>query len=364
MLSKLLRLLRRIVRKRLASDIGFVTDSRNWVTFHVGRYISEGLETKYHFEFVTDPGQYRDSLLHFTAQFGYFKNPGAIHPSNRIVANWWHGTYDALLWDSELKRALDNLAFCVERASKVVVTNSKVQRFLIESTGLPEKIVKIPLGVELARFHPPSGAAERQAFRKQFGIPDQAVCIGSFQKDGKGWGEGEIPKLIKGPDVFLAVVSQISEAVPVFVLLTGPARGYVKQGLAQRGIPFRHFFFEDYYEVADCYKAIDLYLITSRDEGGPQGLLESMASGVPVISTSVGMSCDLIQTGETGILVDVDDVDGLTQGALEAIRNGALADRIRTQALQLIEHYDWSQIARLYDQEVYTPLLARKGNAL
>ena len=39
--------------------------------------------------------------------------------------------------------------------------------------------------------------------KHNLGIPEDYTVIGSFQKDGKGWGEGLKPKLIKGPDILL-----------------------------------------------------------------------------------------------------------------------------------------------------------------
>ena len=68
-----------------------------------------------------------------------------------------------------------------------------------------------------------------------------AFVVGSFQKDGVGWGEGLEPKLIKGPDVLVAALEQVhAEAPGLVVLLTGPARGYVRQELDRLGIPYRH----------------------------------------------------------------------------------------------------------------------------
>ena len=110
------------------------------------------------------------------------------------------------------------------------------------------------------------------------------MVIGSFQKDGKGWGEGNEPKLIKGPDV----------------LLTGPARGYVKTGLESLKIPCKHLYLQDYREIGKYYQALDAYLVTSREEGGPKGVLESMASGIPLISTRVGQAQDLVKQGING----------------------------------------------------------------
>jgi len=66
-------------------------------------------------------------------------------------------------------------------------------------------------------------------------------------------------------------------------------------------------------ELAAAYHALDLYLVTSRQEGGPKAVLESMAAGVPLVSTRVGQAQDLVEDGANGMLVDVDDVDALTE---------------------------------------------------
>ncbi|MBA3433794.1 MAG: glycosyltransferase, partial [Actinobacteria bacterium] len=127
-----------------------------------------------------------------------------------------------------------------------------------------------------------------------------------------GWGDGLEPKLIKGPDVFLAVAERLREQVPeTMVLLTGPSRGYVKTGLERLEVPYRHALLPDVDAVAQAYEAIDVCLVTSRDEGGPRAVLEAMATGVPLVTTKVGQATDLVRHGENGWLVEVEDVDGL-----------------------------------------------------
>ena len=160
--------------------------------------------------------------------------------------------------------------------------------------------------------------------RDQLGIPRSAFVIGSFQKDGVGWGDGLEPKLIKGPDVFLAALRMLKKNVPeLYVLLSGPARGYVKQGLDELQIPYKHVYLKSYPDVAKLFWALDLYLAASRQEGGPKSILESMASGVPIVSTKAGQAMDLIQHGENGWLVDVEDVDALSACMLEIYRTHA-----------------------------------------
>ena len=166
------------------------------------------------------------------------------------------------------------------------------------------------------------------------------------------------PKLIKGPDIFIAAVERIAQEASVVVLLTGPARGYVKNELTRRGIPFVHTFLKEQADLAGCYHAIDLYLVTSREEGGPKGIMESMASGAPLVSTCVGMAPDLIVDGVTGGLAESEDVEGIVERALRILSlSESESSRLKSQAAAAVNVCDWSVVGRRHLEEVYKPLL-------
>ena len=100
--------------------------------------------------------------------------------------------------------------------------------------------------IDLERF--PLGDAERAPRRARGARAARAAfVVGSFQKDGVGWGEGLEPKLVKGPDVLVARARapRAPEVPELFVLLTGPARGYVRRELERLGIPYRHVLARD-----------------------------------------------------------------------------------------------------------------------
>ncbi|ODS40454.1 hypothetical protein BEH94_05950 [Candidatus Altiarchaeales archaeon WOR_SM1_SCG] len=223
--------------------------------------------------------------------------------------------------------------------------------------GVPgDKIVVIPLGVDLNIFKPVS-EEKKKHIRKNIGLPPDKIILGSFQKDGVGWGEGLDPKWVKGPDTFVEVASKLKENHDIFVLLTGPARGYVKKGLDKRGIGYKHIFLENYLEIPKYYNALDLYLVTSREEGGPKAIVESMASGVPIVSTKVGMSPDIINDGYDGFLTDIEDVEGLVEKASKVIENKKLRDKLINNALNIVKDYSWENIAKRYYKEIYHKLL-------
>ncbi len=194
---------------------------------------------------------------------------------------------------------------------RVQVTSRAMEALVLETGIAAEKVHRIPIGIDVEAF-PFRSEADRSAARRELGLPESAFVVGSFQKDGVGWEEGLVPKLIKGPDVLLATVERLRERIPeLLIVLTGPSRGYVKAGLERLGVPYRHLLLPDVDAVADVYRAIDVCLVTSRDEGGPRAVLEAMATGAPLVTTRVGQGADLVRHGENGWMVEVEDVEGL-----------------------------------------------------
>jgi glycosyltransferase involved in cell wall biosynthesis len=197
----------------------------------------------------------------------------------------------------------------------VQVTNEAMETLVLETGIAAEKVHRIPIGIDPVAF-PPRTHDVKALARRELELPDSAFVVGSFQKDGVGWGEGREPKLIKGPDVLVAAAERLRDAVPeLWFLLTGPSRGYVMAGLERAGIPYRHRLLPSLEAVARAYEAIDLCIVASRDEGGPRAVLESMAIGVPLVTTRVGQAADLVRHGENGWMVEVEDVDGIVAWA-------------------------------------------------
>ena len=185
------------------------------------------------------------------------------------------------------------------KISNIRVTNEQVASGL-QDLGFGEQVVKIPLGVDLNKFHL---SQDKQASKAYFGIPQDAFVLGSFQKDGLGWDLGMDPKVEKGPDILIEAINQVSKKIEnLHVLLAGPSRGFVTSCLDELKIPFTHLGQVSEQEITLLYQALDVYLIASRLEGGPRAILESLASGVPVVATPVGQTYEVMQP-ELGNLI-------------------------------------------------------------
>jgi len=211
---------------------------------------------------------------------------------------------------------------------------------LVIAAGVaPNKVFRIPIGVDIERF--PLGNAETRAeARTAFGVPESAFVVGSFAKDGVGWGDGFEPKLVKGPQILVATLERLRETIPeLYVLLTGPARGYVRRELERLGIPYRHAHLGSRNALARAYHALDAYLVASRQEGGPKAVLESMATGVPLVATRVGQTSELVSDGENALLAEVDDVEALAEAVRRIYDDAELRVSLRTAGRPTAEAY-------------------------
>lgn len=134
--------------------------------------------------------------------------------------------------------------------------------------------------------------------------------------------------------MFLKAVELLRIRVPeLFVLLSGPARGYVKTGLDRLGVPFKHLYVDSYPEVGQLFEALDAYIVSSRQEGGPKAVLESMASGVPLVTTRVGQAMDLVRHNENGWVVEPEDYEGLAYWAEHAVSRTSEIAEVLAQGL-------------------------------
>lgn len=217
----------------------------------------------------------------------------------------------------------------------------------------------IPLGVDTDVFSPVT-TQQKFACRKKLAIDDDAIVIGSFQKDGRGWHNGQQAKMEKGPDILCDVLETLAKSHKLFVLLSGPARGYVINRLSRAGIKFHHTgYLPHANDVAPYFQALDIYLIPSRIEGGPKACLEAPACGIPLVSTSVGMVPDLITHGRDALVARVGDTASLIEACEAIMQDPTLAQKLRQNGRILAEKHSWKNISQRYYTELYKPLLHR-----
>ena len=335
----------------IKKELTYLVDGSGWAIDQVAKGMLGPLEkTRWKFKVNQRPDlQSKIDLLHIGTRSFFLKNSVEFwKPWKTVGLTWYHGDYFTGS-DQEKK----DFAALIEKeiTLKWITTSCNASKQELMKAGIREdKIVIIPIGVDAKAFLPIQ-AKERTAWRQYYRVPENAFCVGSFQKDGEGWEEGLIPKPVKAPEVFLEAVQIVKERIPnIHVFLTGPARGFVKNGLEKIGVTYTHQFVADYLDIRKCYACLDAYAISSRCEGGPMGFMESWACGIPVVSTKMGMPADYIEEGINGFLRSVGDSQGIAEALIRYYQDPDLRVMISKKGRESVWQVDWEMVSKLYKE--------------
>ena len=117
-----------------------------------------------------------------------------------------------------------------------------------------------------------------------------------FQISDKG-SNVELPKLSKGPDRFIEIVKELGNDIKnIHIVLTGRKRNYIINELEKENIKYTYFEMADFSTINELYNCLNLYIVSSRYEGGPQAILECGVTKTPIISTDVGVASEILAT--------------------------------------------------------------------
>lgn len=137
---------------------------------------------------------------------------------------------------------------------------------------------------------------DKEFLRGYFDLKSDDYLIGSFQRDTEG-SDLTSPKLIKGPDIFFEIIkNKYIKNKNLKVILAGTRRQYLIKRLTESSIPFKYFELVDNKELNMLYNTLDLYIVASRIEGGPQAILECAISKTPIISSNVGIAKEILNS--------------------------------------------------------------------
>lgn len=135
---------------------------------------------------------------------------------------------------------------------------------------------------------------EKELLRSKYEIGNNAFTVGSFQRDTEGK-DLISPKLSKGPDQFLEIIQYLdTQHKNLQVILTGKRRNFLINELTKNKINYKYFEMVNFEKINELYNILNLYIVSSRYEGGPQSILECAATKTPVISTDVGIAKEIL----------------------------------------------------------------------
>lgn len=236
----------------------------------------------------------------------------------------------------------------------IAITRDEISQF--EAYGIAaDKVIVVPNGIDRANFLSRDDAGFRN--RYSIGFAPYILFMGRLNH-------------IKGPDLLLQAFCNVKERLRGYHLVfAGPDGGMLADlkeravaGMVTARVHFTGYLGDD--DKSHAYHAADFLVIPSRQEAMSIVVLESGASGTPVVLTD-RCGFDEVRTIEGGNIVPV-SVEGLEQGILamadDRERRDAMGENLQRFVL---EHFEWKSVITTY-LRLYRDLLAgcppgRKG---
>ena len=211
-------------------------------------------------------------------------------------------------------------------AAFIVTTGEAIRQMLIKQLALdPARVISIPTGVDLARFHP----ADRSAARQALGLADGGPIIGIVATLRSWKGHRFLIDAMNDPRLASARLIIVGD---------GPQDSTLRAKAAASGLSQRVLFAGRQDDVTPWLQAFDVFALPSTgNEGVPQALMQAMACAIPVVATPVGGIGELVRDGETGLLVPPQDAGALASAIARLLADPDLAQRLGTLGRRLVE---------------------------
>ncbi len=161
-----------------------------------------------------------------------------------------------------------------------------------------DKLAVLPNGVDADTWRP--DAAVRMALRNELNLKDQFLWFAAGRLDA-----------VKDYPTLLRAMLEVPESARLVIAGGGPLEGALLRELRRLGLERRVWFIGFDRDVLRWMQTADGFVLASRWEGLPMGLLEAAACALPAVATDVPGSREVIVDGKTGWLAPAGDPAGL-----------------------------------------------------
>jgi glycosyltransferase involved in cell wall biosynthesis len=225
----------------------------------------------------------------------------------------------------------------------IAVSRANLEQGVALGLFAPEQVALIRSGVPLAEFEAASKRAGRHGLRQELGLPEDAPLVGMIA----------CLKPQKAPLTFLEVAARVIRDIPGATFLVagdGELRGAVEKRAAELGLNGHLRLLGWRRDVPEVMASLDVLLHTSVWEGLPRVLPEAIASGVPIVATSVDGTSEILRDGRSGIVRSPGDVEGLAAGVKRLLLDRAYARSLAEKARSVLTEFDIDAMVRAQER--------------
>jgi len=201
---------------------------------------------------------------------------------------------------------------------KIIAISNAIKDVLIQE-GVPhDKIITIKSATDIDEI---TTRCDKEWFLKEFELPENVFVIAMVAQFIER----------KGHRFLIEVAAELIDKHPEVRFLLfgrGPLEDEIKNKVRQKGIEsfFRFCGFRD--DLNRLYACFDLMVHPATMEGLGVSLIEASAAGVPIVAFNAGGIPEIINNGETGIVIDLKDKEGFIKAVLTLIENEKLRQKM------------------------------------
>jgi len=216
-------------------------------------------------------------------------------------------------------------------AARIIAVSQAVASQLRSDAIAPAQKISVVLnGIDTARFQAAREKFARRQFLQGWELPEDSSLVGTI---------GELTPL-KGQEDFLRSAVEILKKQPAaYFIIAGidhsrgnKYRSYLEHLIEELNLKERVRLVGWMDDLAQLYCALDVFVSASRTESFGLVLAEAMASGAAVVATETEGARELVQRGETGLLVPVGDFNKLADAVLLLLKDSGSRTRLGTNA--------------------------------
>ncbi|MBL7190507.1 glycosyltransferase family 4 protein [bacterium] len=230
----------------------------------------------------------------------------------------------------------------------ITLTKLGMQDHIDLKIAKPEKFVPIYCGIDLKRYSEPSRS--KDVIRREIGLPEDKFII--------GW-VGRLVD-IKGCEYFIKAASLLKDDYKLHFLIVGggPNEDNLHKLAEKLEIQDRITFTGHREDIPDMFAVMDIYILSSLNEGLGRTILEAQAAGAPVIASNVGGVPEIVENDYTGILTPPKNSQVLAQTISLLAQDDEFRRKLRTEAFRKLEKFTLQKTIGDLD-DLYQELLSK-----